>query len=302
MVNQWLCVLFQMSAGPVMGLAMDSMQTAKNNPPPKWMRVGTWVVVSLVGTLFNVFWKKPKTGLNYVSCLMTLLGILVCRFWFYQGSFRRQFTITMILVLGVFTAELVTGLMIWLMCLQDVSMDYRQADSVWISFMGSIVSNTAIFFLALVWRRFKLQKSTGRGSWTFAIMLLCLIPTIPVYLEQLRDTRGTFASGLHILAMTGVFFLNLLLIFVQFHQAEKEEAEKALEELKRTQAQQKQHYESMEARREEMAKLRHDYNNHLSSVLGLVRMGNRKEAEAAVKALLQKAEYSPDDRKKERDT
>ena len=40
-----------------------------------------------------------------------------------------------------------------------------------------------------------------------------------------------------------------------------------------------------------MAKLRHDYNNHLSSVLGLIRMGNRKEAEAAVKALLQKAEH-----------
>ena len=93
------------------------------------------------------------------------------------------------------------------------------------------------------------------------------------------------------LSMAGALLLNLLLIFVQFNQAEKEEAEKALEELKRTQARQKQQYENMEERREEMAKLRHDYNNHLSSVLGLVRMGNRKEAEAAVKALLQKAEH-----------
>jgi len=134
-------------------------------------------------------------------------------------------------------------------------------------------------------------------------MLLCLIAPTLLYIEQLRQTGGTFSGlSMHILAMTGVFFLNLLLICVQFHQAEKEEAEKALEELKRTQARQKQHYESMEERREEMAKLRHDYNNHLSSVLGLIRMGKTQEAEAAVKALLQKAEYSPEDRKKERDT
>lgn len=74
--------------------------------------------------------------------------------------------------------------------------------------------------------------------------------------------------------MAGAAVLNLALIGVQFHQTQLE----------------RQHYQSVERRREEMAKIRHDYNNLLSSVLGLVRMGKTREAEEMVLGLLARVE------------
>ena len=301
MLNQWICVLLQVSSGFSLGFAMDSMQTARKSAPPKWVRMVIWMAAALSGTLYNIFWKDPPTGLNYVSCASTFLAALISICLFYESGLRRQLTITLLLILGVFSAELFATLLLWAFQAPPLSLDYTQPDMVKLSAIGAAASNMVILLTAILWRRFKLHRPTAGGSWTFVLMLLCLgFPAIS-YMEHLQQTGGNF-SPLHILSMTGAMMLHLVLIFLQFHQTEKEEAKKALEELKRTQARQKQHYESMEARREEMAKLRHDYNNHLSSVLGLVRMGNRKEAEAAVKALLQKAEYSPDDRKKERDT
>ena len=103
-------------------------------------------------------------------------------------------------------------------------------------------------------------------------------------------------SLLHVFSMTGAFLLNMLLIFVQFNQAEKDEAEKELAELKHQTELERQYYESVEARREEMAKIRHDYNNHLSSVLGLMYMGKPDEAKKVLESLLVKVEQTEEQR------
>lgn len=300
MVNQWLCFLFQGTPGVVLGLAMDSMQPLRKNAPPKWVRVLPWALVALTSAS-NIFGWNPTPGVNLFSFLGNILSILICYFFFYETSFQRQAALTMILLLAICSAEFLAAIVQWAMGIERISWDFTQPDMVIFIAIGSFCSNLCLYFSAVLWRRFRLDKRMPRGSAAFVVMPLCLFVPIAIYcLDLARTGRG--GSLLSMLSMAGALLLDLLLIFVQFNQAEKEEAEKALEELKRTLSRQKQHYESMEERWEEMAKLRHDYNNHLSSVLGLIRMGNRKEAEAAVKALLQKGEYSPEDRKQERDT
>lgn len=300
MVNQWLCFLFQGTPGVVLGLAMDSMQPLRKNAPPKWVRVLPWALVALTSAC-NIFGWNPTPGVNFLTFASCFGSILICYFFFYKTSFLRQAVITAMLILAVCSAELLGGITQWVLGMDRLSYDFTQPDMVIVIAIGSFCSNLCLFFAAVLWRRFRLDKRMPRGSAAFVVMPLCLFAPTAIYcLDVVRTGNGI--APLPMLSMAGALLLDLLLIFVQFNQAEKEEAEKALEELKQTQARQKQQYESMEERWEEMAKLRHDYNNHLSSVLGLIRMGNRKEAEAAVKALLQKAEYSPEDRKMERDT
>ena len=289
MVNQWLCFLFQSTPGMVMGLAMDSMQPLGKNAPAKWVRLLPWVMVSLTSAC-NIFGWNPIPGVNLFSFLGYILSTLICYGFFYETSLLHQAALTMILMLAICSAEFLAAIVQWAMGIERISWDFTQPDMVIFIAIGGFCSNLCLYFSAVLWRRFRLDKRMPRGSAAFVVMPLCLFVPIAIYcLDLARTGRG--GSLLSMLSMAGALLLNLLLIFVQFNQAEKEEAEKALEELKRTQARQKQQYENMEARREEMAKLRHDYNNHLSSVLGLIRMGNRKEAEAAVKALLQKAEH-----------
>lgn len=194
------------------------------------------------------------------------------------------------------SAELVIGPVMWLMQISALSLDYSHPDILIAVLIGSFVSNIFLLFITVLWRRFKLRRRMPRGSLLFVIFPLCLaVPTL-VYMEQLQQTGGTF-SPLHIFSMTGVFLLNTLLVFVQFNQAEKDEAEKELSALKRQTELDRQYYESLETRREEMAKIRHDYNNHLSSVLGLLHMGKPDEAEQVIESLLEKMEQTGDDQK-----
>lgn len=295
MLNQWLCFLFQISVGPVLGFAIDNMQHVKENAPPKWVRVGIWVIFSIVSALCNVFGKSSSANFNYVSWLTHVATVVLSVRYFYQTSFLRQLSVSLILIMAIGSAELVIMPIMWLLRIPAISLDYSHPHMMLAVLAGSFVSNIVLFFVTVLWRRFNLQKRMPRGSWVFVILPLCLaIPTL-VYMEQLQQTGGTF-SPLHIFSMTGAFLLNILLIFVQFNQTEKDEAEKELSALKRQTELERQYYESVEIRREEMAKIRHDYNNHLCSVLGLIHMEKTEEAEKVIESLLAKVEGTKEKR------
>ena len=293
MLNEWLCVFVQSCTGPVFGFAMDSMQMVKENAPPKWVRIGTWLILSILCTLYNIFGKDSPADMNYLSLPIFFSGAVVSFRFFYKTSFLRQLSITLILIMAIGSAELVIVPIMWLLRIPTISFDYSHPDMLLTVLVGSFVSNVILFFVAVLWRRFKLQRRMPRSSWVFVILPLCLVAPTLVYMEQIQQTGGMF-SLLHVFSMTGAFLLNMLLIFVQFNQAEKDEAEKELAELKHQTELERQYYESVEARREEMAKIRHDYNNHLSSVLGLMHMGKPDEAEKVLESLLAKVEQTED--------
>ncbi len=291
MLNQWLCVLFQASPGLAQGFAMDSMQTAKKNAPPKWVRVGTWVIAQIIGTLHVVLGASRHTGISILAWIMSLSAAVISFRFFYKTSFWRQLSLTLILILAAVSAELFAGAVRWIFHFPPLSIDYTQADMMFASLIGSFFSYITLFLVASLWRRFNLQKRMPRGSWAFVLMPLCLFIPTTIYCIEIVRNNGSF-SPLHIISMSGAFILNFLLICVQFNQAEKDETEKELAALKRQAELERQRYESLEARQEEMAKIRHDYNNHLSSVLGLLQMERSDEAVKTVKDLLAKMEIT----------
>ena len=68
-------------------------------------------------------------------------------------------------------------------------------------------------------------------------------------------------------------------------QNEKREAQEEVRKLQRVMELEKVHYEQIEARREEMAKIRHDYNNVITSVMHLIENGKTDEAGSVMKDL-----------------
>ena len=90
-----------------------------------------------------------------------------------------------------------------------------------------------------------------------------------------------------------VFILPVLefsLAVLYFSQLEKQEAKAEAARLQEIIEQEKVHYQELEERREEMAKLRHDYNNILTSVMFLTKNGNTDEAAGVIRALKERIE------------
>ena len=289
MTNQWLCFLFQVSVGPVFGFAMDSMQPPRKNAPAKWVRVSVWILAAIVSGLCNVFLNSSKAAVNIPSFLLFFAAAYLSYRFFYETSFARQLIVTMLLILSGLSALLTNALTLLLLGTPQLSMDFNQTDMVIHSLMGSFTSNTLLFFTAALWRRLRLDKRMPRGSAAFVIMPLCLFAPTAIYsIDAVR--LGSQVSSLHILSMAGALLLSLLLICVQFNQAEKEQVERELSRLRHEAQLERQHYESVEARREEMGRIRQDYNRHLTGVLTLLEGGETEEAEKRLLALLDKVE------------
>lgn len=290
MLNQWLSVLFQASVGPVFGLAMESMQKIRKNRVKKWMRLVFWIVLMAGLAVNKVFTNGSEAG-SIAFAVIFLAALVISAKLFYDGKFWHRILVGILLLAAMMFAECGTALVCWVYQAAPFSMDYRQSDMMVGCLIGNIFSNAAMFLVAAVWRHFGLQKRMPRGSLVFVLMALCLlIPNIHFYFE-LTAQNGAF-SPILLVSMGSAFILCLLLVCVQFNQAEKDDLERELLGLKHQSALERQHYENVEARREEIAKIRHDYNNILNAILGLLHTCKVEEAEELVSGLLSRVELT----------
>lgn len=71
---------------------------------------------------------------------------------------------------------------------------------------------------------------------------------------------------------------ELFLLFYTINQEKKAELEEELKSVRHRMELEQTHYQMVEERREELAKIRHDFNNYLAAIGRLVRMGENEDA------------------------
>lgn len=86
---------------------------------------------------------------------------------------------------------------------------------------------------------------------------------MPILGEQMIAAVGFMLS----------FAADLALFYVLMRQGERDTLAQQVRDLEHLRQTELLHYQSMEARREEMAKIRHDFNNHLTTALYLTEQG-----------------------------
>ena len=290
MMNQLLCILFQSTPGLIMGFSMDSMHRIKSNAPPKWVRVSIWVL----GYLASASWKVLGEGIYDPSSFFHVLpfaaAALLSAVFCYEGTAGYKIAVLCVQTMMLITAEIPNALMMWGLNVRQLSLDYGQLDMALVSLVGAVTSSVAIFLAAVVWRKFKLNKrgELNRLWIVLPLPIVVLLPTALYTYEVFQLKRPI--QPVHLLSMVGTLFFVALMICLQFNQAEKVEAKQELMDLRHERELERRYYENVEARREELSKLRHDYKNMLTSVVGLLDMGEEKEAERVILDLLERVE------------
>lgn len=100
-----------------------------------------------------------------------------------------------------------------------------------------------------------------------------------------RNIEIGFTTPLMVTFVFGII-CDIVLIWIMFKQGEKTRIAKEMEEIRLQAEREHAYYEEMENERMQMAKIRHDYNNLISSVLGLIHMEREKEAEELLEEML----------------
>lgn len=145
------------------------------------------------------------------------------------------------------------------------------------SMIGFIGNLAAGFYITSLWekifRRSGIKMLLYFAVFPVVIIFLCQLMLLP-FLMNIRNEL-TFTL---ILAALLIPILCLLLFTVLLRRSEKKDIHDACEELQMLNEMEQKRYHKLEDKREELAKLRHDYNNQLSAIRTLISSQNYPEA------------------------
>ena len=135
-----------------------------------------------------------------------------------------------------------------------------------IGFVGNLVAG---FYIVSLWKKVFLRGGTKY------LLYFSMLPLVIIFLCQfmlfpfLAGRRESFTPAFTVVAVF-MPLLCMILFLVFLHRLEKRDIHDAYVELQAVYEMERERYETIKFRQDELAKLRHDYNNQLSAVRSLV--------------------------------
>lgn len=148
----------------------------------------------------------------------------------------------------------------------------------------------AFFFLLIemIWKKQEIEK----GSRENGCFVLLLAGQILFFIPNVINTVET-STGLTLISLTGVLIgiVFCIMLPVIISETEKRElAEAELEELNRSYELEEVHIRLLEQKQEQIAKMRHDFNNQLTVVMSLINIGKQTDAEEMLQEMKENIE------------
>lgn len=157
--------------------------------------------------------------------------------------------------------------------------DFHSYDVFIFQMLTCISSVCLSVVVVLVWNAVTKRQRPPRNVWVFVLFPLSQMMLIwnlnEVMLFSLPSVEEQLITAL---GLTLGFAADLALFYVLMRQGERDALARQVYELEQLRQTELLHYQSIETRREEMAKIRHDFNNQLTTALYLTEQGATVES------------------------
>lgn len=282
----------------MMMLAVDSIITGYAFEP-KRKDMSRWkCIVGMMISEFPPMMFKLMAGQNEVwrlAGLGMMVGVVLCYMHFFmEGYFWEKALFRLMIVACMFVAEIVAQLILY----QDMR---THPDELVFGTPLMTVLNTCIFVMACFFCVICLiikRGWNGRPTYrTGAFYAFCLFPISQILLMIELNTRlykgRTFETHFAAGAVLFIVFADVFFIYVLLRQQEMYELEERLCKLEEEYAIEQNHYREIESRNEELAKIRHDLNEHLIIMKELLRRGEYEQMRKMLSTLKESVQETP---------
>ncbi len=153
-----------------------------------------------------------------------------------------------------------------------------------------IIIFSLLGIFGVTWRILR-TKSKPKNIWIFLLFPLSqylMVMNIPTD-THMGNAIYTYPWHAIFSLLIGVI-ADVILFYVMFTQGEKEEIRQRLAETEKLMEMEKGYYETIEARREEMAKIRHDFGNQLTAALHIAQNGEQEKSVELLEQLKEEIE------------
>lgn len=254
---------------------------------PRWEKVSRWypAVVFTLLCLPEAYLKITNTAtpwfdaLSWLAYAMLLLYISIP----FKDRLWKKILLFVLFSTITYISEILCKLLIGY---TGTSFDpsFRSPEMV-----SMVSANTAILLifsalLLIMWNRIVEQRFVPRRIIVFFIFPMSQLITLYALNDNL-PIEGSPGSLLGSIGILMGFLADFILLYILMEQGKKEALAKQLHELETLRQIENIHYQSIEARRGEMAKLRHDFNNQLVTAYHLAEQGETEQFRALLDAI-----------------
>lgn len=240
-------------------------------------RLGKAKLVLLAALLETTVIWKAAFGVSRAQLPATVLAVILLTFIvgrYYEGGRLRKLLVTLgFLGVGSFGDSLAFSMVGFTAKIETWTLEQT------FIYFGLAVPY-AIFMNAAavsVARSLSLRKFQG---FYLVYMLFPLSHVLVFYFYMFSAHRAVWVAG----TVCGIA-ADIALLLYTVRQEEKTRLEEQLRESRHMMELERAHYQAVETRREEMARIRHDFNNQLAVIGQLVRKGNDEDAQQMITQL-----------------
>lgn len=247
---------------------------------PRWKNCSRW----LLCTIFMLVSLPPgiiRSMCNEVSILFRAMGYLqlIIIFLFLFGCFKSIWWKKILaFLLYVVNAHLTEGIVFPIFELAGIHYngDFSSLEVFLLQTSTCMLMLAFSAILVAVWNFIEKQRKIPSGTWVFL-----LFPLSQLLMVWNAAKSFWLNESLAIPIIGGCligFFADILLFYVLMNYGEKEELKKQIQELSYMRALEEQHYQELQSRHEQMARIRHDYKNQMIASLHLIETNDREQA------------------------
>ncbi|MDO5401029.1 MAG: hypothetical protein Q4F17_08625 [Eubacteriales bacterium] len=282
-VYRLLCALMWMMEGPLIILFLRAMLAPSPNTPGRKAVLGFMCLAHIVGSFIHYF--VPSHFFMAIQNIALVASTFFAAVWCFQGRLTKKLFAVSLLMVTPAIADMVTAATHLLMYGYAITFGPTDLD------VHALLISTATLtmgialqgLVCILWCRFIKQNRILSYTVYLGAFLLLGISMVASSLWPSQDSGTMF-----IFVYLCVFLALCCGIFVLVNQVEKAQIQNELEEVRRLSELERVHYKAMETRQEELAKIRHDYSNVLTSALHLMKNDDTPEAAQLLTQLTQR--------------
>lgn len=253
----------------------------------KWFKAIVYLITALSYAVFPISIKLLING-NRTNVISPILGIILPIVFLSLVTYGSKIKIGIFCIVNLLLDSIVETLLhialnVVGMLTTAHSFNYER---VMVSILFLFVITPIKYLMAIIWNKI-INKSDIKISWIFIVFPVAqAIAYLAMMLQNLYWNEHSFSSFYFILAAMIIFAVSdiLFLYFISDFE-KKKRLEQELKTTEYTRMLEEKHYETIEAKRYETAKIRHDIKNQIIVMRNLIMSGKLSDAEGLIDSL-----------------
>lgn len=257
---------------------------AKNEEIKRWKLIAGLVAVRVPVTICKFFYNS-NAGIRTLCIFVAMLGMVIYAYLLLKGYLWQKVLFVILEVVCSFFAE---------MCVQIIWNDkFAQYDTLSLDMPFMLQMNVYIYmFLTILYVMcLFLWRKVLRKAYDLRVFLLfSVFPVSQILLvSSINDKIYTGITASGVITICGFFIgilSDIMLLYILLKQQSMQEMKVRIVQMQMAWDAEHAHYEEIESRRNELAKIRHDLNDHFIVIKELLNSGENGKANEMLDTLI----------------